>query len=588
MSGFTARFGRMKAAGIIAGFSVAAIVATALPGVALTNASWTNNQWDNASLGVLNCSAPNSFKTQGSGTFLQANVLPVPPASIADVKGEDVTNPATGGATPTPANFSPAGSTKLDDFTYANPLDVTALGALDADLGNLLQLPLSTTVGVYNQYGQAHDNGTSAGAAGAVNNSGAIALTGVTPPASLPGAASLDLTTLLTSVLGPLGNGVGHLANADVGFGAVSSSATLDACNAAFAKTLVGNLVRSYNIASLNADINSPLVAATVTTATTTVNGLQGTVNGLVGPTGSVLGSVTGALDSVLGLLHSALGVNGNVTIGATVDTTTLLADLTGSIHDTNNIVSINLGTGDVTVDIAKLLGGVNGRNANTQLLVDAAAATTLTNAVTQAVNSLITTVTADVNALLDAIKLTVNITVDTGVLGLGQLCVGATNAPLGDLVSGAVQLTSTPACTTGVSGLLSGVLTTLTSTFGATIGNALLTGLAPVTTGLISGLTTGLVNPLVANVAPILTALLGSGGVLGLVVNEQNAPQGPSGTIPSTFTSVQAGQYDVGAVGVQVPNALGAGNGINVDLARSSVGVNCPVGGNVAPCAAY
>lgn len=571
------RFGRVKGTAAIAGLAFAAIVATMVPGVTLTNGTWNSNEWDNSSVGALDCAAANTFKTRAGGKFLTSNTLPAVPANVVDVKGITVTNNGTL-MTVDPAGLAPQGT--APSTFYTNPLDAQALGSLQANLTNLIKLPLDTSTGVYNQYAQALNNGKSAGAAGAVNNSGAIALTGATPAAGLPGAASLDLTTLLNSTLTGLGSVAGAAATAKVGFGAVSSSATLDACGAAWSG-LATNLVRAYRIASLNAVIGAPLVGTTATTVGTTLGTLQSAINALTALTGpsSLLGTLTSAV--------TLLAPGAVVSVSVAVDNTalqTLQSLLTTTQTDTATtpLVKVNLAAGTVDVDIAQLVGGLNGRDPNTPLVLSQAAI----DRVTAALTTITSRITAATTALVSSAK--VNVTILAPVLG-GTACIKLVDAPL-NAPANTVQLVSVTGCSSGLIGVLGSTLAGVlnVANLGTTILGLVATPLTGpaglITTGVVTPLANNLVTPLTTLITPVLSTILGPGGLLALVVNEQNAPTLPAGTPPTAASwTVPAGRYEVAALGLQVPSAS-----INIDLARSSVGTSCPVGGNVTPCAGY
>lgn len=584
---------RARVSAAISGAIIVVVVGVALPGAALTNATWNSNEWDNGTVGVIDCAAANSFGTRAAGQFLQPNTLPALPANVVEVKGVTVTNNGTRMLVD-PAGL-PAQGTPPATF-YANPLDASALNSIQVNLTGLVQLPLATSAGVYNQYAQALSNGKSAGAAGAVNNSGGIALTGAPPPASLPGAASLDLTTLLTAALGGLGAGSASLATATVGIGAISSSATLDACAAAYSKNLAANLARAYNIASLDAVITAPIVSTTTTTIGATLTNLQTVVNGLTGPGGSLLGSVTALVNS-LSAVTAVAGTTSQVTLGVAVDTTALQALLTTTQTDSSGLVSVNLATGTVDVNLAQLVGGLNGRDPNTQLLLDQVAITKVTTALSSITTALTTAVNSAITAAINTAQVTLAIKLVVPLVGTE--CVGLVAATLGAVVAGTSPLVALGSVNSvPCNGLLSSTLATTLNGLGVAASVGAL--IQPVLAGLLASgvsapLVSGVVTPLTTLIAPVIAGILGNttsstGGLVSLVVNEQNAPIGATGPLPNaaSWTSIPTGRYEVAALGLQVLAALGGATDVNVDLARSSVGASCPLGGVMAPCAGY
>jgi hypothetical protein len=603
---------RLRAAGGLAGLVAAALVVTSVP--ALTNASWTEAEWAHGDgLGTQTCATATNFQTRGAGRFLGANLLGVPIAAIAAVPGVVATKSGSAASVVTPVGVPPVSGAPADANTYANPLNVTLLnGALSASLTNVLELPLSasTPVGAYNQYARAEGSGYSAGASGLVSNSGAIDVTGPVDPANLPTVASFDLHTFTSDILGRAGltgtdlsNLVAGVANLNLGVGAVASSATLDGCAPAWGGSLASSLARQYLVAGLGLNVGSPLLGDITGSVRTTVTGLQGALNGLTG-NASLLSSLQSSVSGLLTGALSALGLGAvNVNVTAAADFSGVTALLGNSYHDANNTVFVNLSTGTVTVDLAKLLGGVNGLNnlaPNTSLLVNAAVVNTLTTALLDALGQFVSAVTAALTTAINAIVIngTVGVTLTALGLNVAQANLTLTNVRLSALTGSGLPagasitvnalglVNCTPpispldVVSTLVCGLLGTLTTTLTAALPALLGTAIHAVVDPLTTGLattLHNLAGTVTSPIVRLLANLLNGLLGPGGLASVLVNVQNAPLSGSAP-PSDWTGITAGRYDEAALRIGILGLLGAGQDVDVVLARSSVGPNTAI----------
>lgn len=586
------RLRKFRSAGAIAGIAVTAIVVTAIPGVAMTNASWTENEWASGAVGTEDCATSTDFSTRGAGKLIGGSLLGTDLDAIASVDGVTVTN-GPGGVTATPST-----ATSLGSDAYANPLDVTALSTINVSLGGLLHLPLDTEVGVVNQYGQAHQNGASAGASGAVNDSGGITLTAGPPSASVPTFATLELGTLL----GPLGlGGVADLTDLRLALGAVGSSAQLGGCNALWTKNVYGSLQREYVIAGLTTEVDSPLVGQLVSAVNTTTTTLTNAVNGLSGDAG-LLTALTSNLTTVLGPVLGTLQLGTpTATLSATVDFSALTTLLNTPITDSGNIVSIDLANGTIGINTAALFDSVNGLNnqaPNTQLLLDATVVNALKTAVTSALSDYVTAVTAAIDDALKVVTINLAVTVPVSTLlgSLGSITVSVTDATLASLLDGTASLAANVECTVlttlcaPVDALVGAILGTLktviVAAWGATIGNALGAAVGTTVTTLVSTLNTTS-SGIVTLLGSVLSGLFGPGSALSVVVNAQNLPD-PAVAVPGnpppiwavslpgpTASPFTTGQYDISAIEVVLLGVVTPG--IVVDLGRASVGTNGP-----------
>lgn len=589
---------RTRTAAGVSGLLTTAILAATLPGLTLSNASWLDSEWaagavvSGPGVGTLDCSLDGTFTTDARGRFLHGSLLGLDLDTIAAIDGVRATNDgATSTATPNTA-------TPLGSDAWANPLDATALSAINLALTGLLQLPLATDTGVYNQYAQAHSNGDSTGASGLVNDSGGIALTAEPPGPHVPKSATLHLGTILETALGSdLSDIVTSLSDLHLGVGAVAAAATLDACDASWSNNLYDHLNRDYRIAGLDLDIESPLVAELVTTVQDAATALQAALNALSSD-GDLLDDLGGALVGVAGPLLGAIGLGGTTTtLGLTLDFTAVNDLLDDTISDTNGIVEIDLNGGTINVDIAHLVDSVNGLNnldPNTQLLLNDTVINTLTAAVTTALADWVTDVIDAVTAALGTV--TVDLDIVLTLPTLGTVTVGV-DASLASMLGGTAEVaasfapdgivcTITPVLCTTVEAAVDALMTTSEDALTLALGNVIQPAISLATSTIIGALQTDLQNvtaPLVTVLANTLDALFGEDRVLSILINAQNAPAPPntnpepgwaSSMATPSASPYQSGAYGVSALRLDVLGALG-GLDVEIDLAHASVGSN-------------
>ncbi|PCN48979.1 hypothetical protein Csp2054_05305, partial [Curtobacterium sp. 'Ferrero'] len=289
----------------------------------------------------------------GQGRFLSGTALGLNLDDLLAVTPADARN--TGGATD----------------TDVHPLDVTALNAVDVDLGdglNLLGDNGILTLGAVNQYAQANPDGSSLAASGAVTNTGGI---GVGGQDGVPQAnASFALSGLIGQDL------AGALADLDLEVGAVSATA-------AQAAGPDGAQTGDYGVADLDLALTSPALASTVSDLRGTLAGLQPTVD---------------ALPTALRAL-GAVQVSGLPNLTAALDSVTTVTSADGSI-------TANLQTGAITIDVAGVLASqgldLNDLPPNTELLpyITDALTTQLLPAITAELQGVVTQLTSSLRGL--------------------------------------------------------------------------------------------------------------------------------------------------------------------------------------------
>ncbi|WP_123679475.1 IPT/TIG domain-containing protein [Curtobacterium sp. PhB115] len=333
----------------------------------------------------------------GQGRFISGSALGLNLDDILTVTPADAVN--TGGAA----------------VTDVHPLDVTALNAVNVDLGgglNLLGQNGILTLGAVNQYAAANADGSSVAASGAVTNTGGI---GVGGQDGVPQAnATLDLSGLIGTDL------AGALANAQLEVGAVSATA-------AQAAGPDGAQTGDYGVAGLDLSLTSPALGTTVTGLRTTLGTLQPTVDNLQN------------LLAVLGPLVQVEGIPNLVTV---LDSATDVTSADGSI-------TANLQTGAITIDVAAVLTNagldLNDLAPNTELLpyITNALTTQLLPAVTAALQGVVTQLTTSLQGLTVTL---LGVPVPVGqVLPIVNPVLAQVVAPINDVISGLGATVVTP-----------------------------------------------------------------------------------------------------------------------------------------------
>lgn len=568
-----ARIARSVAA-VVTAITLMAVAAGTLSISAL--GAWQDKEWVNAPVGVRvprDCVTPGLYASEGGGQMLGGRLLGTDLAAIALVRGITAVNTGAG------SSSVPARGPVAPD-TYADPLDATAISAIDVALGNGIQLSLPAgAAGLYNQWGQAPSTGRSAGAAGLVSNSGAIGLTGTSADANLPDAATITPSTLLPAVAG--------LADATIRVGAVASSSSLDWCrtleNRVSDPTAPAVVSRSYGIARLDVRSTSPTIAGVATGTAAAITALQTAINGLAGPTGLLSTSLAN------GLVARLAGNLGVLTQGTPVSTTTVTLDLapvsallTRTLTD--GVVTINLADGTVNVRLDGLLGGVDGLNnlnPNTELVLNAGVVNQITARIGALLDAWSTLVVSTATTAVDAATVTSTTAIPLTLAGLPVATVTASlTGTLGQVRTGTATVTASAAILPGLTVLtqnaVNPILATLTST-ALNAANRLLmaTGVAGAVGPVVTTVLTTFGTSVAATTAPVVTAMSalfsGLSRVLSLGVNVQpdraNAPPTPT---------ARPGEYQVSALRVRLVDA--GVDAAAVWLARSWAGPDAEV----------
>lgn len=547
-------------------------------GIVPTLASWNDREVAHGRLGVLDCTDPQGqFATRGSGTMLSGSALGIDLDSVAEVRNAEVLNDGeqsreTGGV-----------PTTAEDSAFA-PLGAEALNFLQLNLG-LIHLPLDNSTGVIGQYGQARSTGRAVGAAGLVNDSGVVALE---PSGGYPELATVELSTLLDSVGLDLGTVLGeNVADVSLEMGSVAGRAELDGCEAEFG-TLSEAVTREYLVSSVDTAVDSPAVGDLVTGVNGVLTELESAVNGLASNRG-VLDQLTAGVSGLVGGLLGTLSLGDvGVSLTATIDLSSVRSFLAADFGDESGVLTINPGTGVVTVDTAALLAaaypgeysqGLNGLPPNKDLLADPAVVNALTTALTQSLDDWLAEIQTLLTGALGAVQIDVDATVALrAILPVAEIDAHVSGS-LRDLLSGNMRATTV----TRVLGIVPIPLTPLTDALanglGATVGGIVNSVLAPVAQ--LGATVNALTTPIITAVSGVYNALY-LGGLVSLTVNNQNAPVNGS-TPPPEWDAVPEGQFEVSALRLGVLDAAGDAR-VSLHLGRGSVGPVCRLDAAVMP----
>ncbi|MEW1979582.1 choice-of-anchor G family protein [Citricoccus sp. NPDC079358] len=541
-------------------------------GIVPTLASWNDREVAHGRLGVLDCTDPQgAFATRGAGTMVSGSALGVNLDSAAEVQDAEVLQDGD-------RSWTEQGAPTDSFDAYFAPLGVTALEFLSVGLG-LIQLPLDTDTGVIGQYGQAQSTGEAVGASGLVNDEGVIALE---PGTGEPQLATLQLFELLGSLDHDVASLVGeNVADVDLEVGAVAGRAELDGCAAEFG-ALNEAVTREYLVSSVDTAVESPAVGDLVTGVNGVLTGLENAVNGLASNRG-VLDQLTSGVSSLVGGLLGTLRLgNVGVSLTATIDLSSVRSFLAADFGDESGVLTINPGTGVVTVDTAALLAatypgeysqGLNGLPPNTDLLADPAVVNALTTALTQSLDDWLAEIQTLLSGALDAVQVSVDVTLSLRLLGLPIANVDAhVEGGLADLLAGSLAAT-TDVRLLGLLdlGLLDPLVNGLVNGLGGTVGTILDGVLRPLSA--LGSAVNALTTPIVTAVSNLYNVLY-LDALVSLSLNNQNVPVNGS-TPPPEWEGIPSGQFEVSALRLGILDAAGDAR-VRLHLGRGSVGPVC------------
>ncbi|MBH0024910.1 IPT/TIG domain-containing protein [Salinibacterium sp. SWN248] len=428
-------------------------------------------------------------------------------------------------------------SAASNDGTQALQTDTSGVGVLAAVTATVggIGVPIALAdAGVLSAFSQAADDGSSIAATGLVDVDGDVGVA-LFDVSDRPSPLALDLADVLDSGL------ASELTALSLELGATSSRAEAAAPAAA---------TGTYEIVGAELKLTSDTVAG----VSSTVDGLAGTLSGAVDTIAGSGGSLVGTISTVA---LSALGGLGLVSTTGTSASVTL--DLPGAIAPlytpmTSDAVTIDFGTGEITVDLAELKGGsLSGQPANTSVLTSAEL-TAITASITTLVGQFADNVEDAVTAALEAAEVDIEVNLGLGAAPLAQVTVSGTLAEL-----------ASSSATIGITALGIIPVTALTDAIvSAALAPLVSDLLDPSTSALqifIAGLQSGVVTPVIDALSPVFTALE---SVLAITINNQEL----IGTAPEqqfVETALRVGLLAQGPVASL----------LELDVARSAVGPN-------------
>ena len=457
-------------------------------------------------------------------------------------------------------------------------LDVGLLEALNIDVGTL-NVPLLSDgtpgspgllqlgdLGAAQSFSSSPTQTQSIASSGTITSGGAID-TGAIDGSVNPG--TLELTDLFDQ-LAVAGLTDAVLDQASVGIGALASRA----------ESNTGTVTSEYRIADLNLDLHSNLVAGLSGTLASAIQSTVTPVSNLAGPGGALTALTTTIVNTINAIpdvpLVAAFTASGGTvaiagldTVGQTVTTQVLQTPL----ENTTGSVLVDLSTGTVSVDLAKILvetgagADLNSLPANTPVL-SATTISAIQQGITSALtgthpNSLNGKVSTILKSTLDALQVTLTVGVDLTVPLTGTPLVSGDVTVKGSLAQFAGTATPVPVVATDISlaglnigVLLNPVVSVVTNAVATTTGplvNTALNSVIPLVQPALAALT----GPVLSTLDPVLQGVLSQ--VATITINEQPA----TGDIPG-------GSFTVRALGVNLLPAVGGG--VSLDLGSSTV----------------
>ncbi|MGX1735687.1 choice-of-anchor G family protein, partial [Glutamicibacter sp. NPDC055354] len=503
------------------------------------------------------CAAPANAFSPEDPSQAQAHIIDLD-LSTFDIAGSGFTQQSF----PTDANLG----------ADTSQLDVGLLADETIDLGDGIQLPLLKnaegdglidlgSLGALNSYSLADTETHSRASSGAVTDGGAVAVSPNTGVGADP--AYIDLGALFDQAnIDILTDQI--LDEARIELGALASEAESN-------EDVVD--VKDYVIAGAELELSSPLVGTLGTTLGETFQTAVDPVSGLVEP--------GGALDSLLQSVRAAAEVIPLVDVNAatvTIDGLDTVGDtivdelISTPIANDSGSISIDLGTGDIHVDLAKLIeengSDLNSFDPNTPLIGETVL-NAIANGITESLSGISTKATTIVESALNDLNVKLDLNVTAGTFPL--------TATGGVLIEGSLAQfagTESPAPTAKTQLDLLGIIPvgSLLNPITAAVASGITTTTGPLVQGVLDNVGNGLggiVDPVVAVVAdglePVLRRVLDE--VVTITINEQptEAPMLGEGDLgPDSFT--------IRAMSVTVLPDVVEGGLANLSLASSTV----------------
>lgn len=507
--------------------AVAAVAAASMvAATTFTTAAWVDDEWAAGSVGVGSpgdCTTNTLFSSEASARQLSGTVLGANLNSIAGVEGLAVTND---GITAAPNPVTATAVTGLPD-AFISKLPVTALGGNPLTAALALGVPVGS-LGTYTQWAQATESGHARAAAGLVTDeSGAVQVgSGAAGPAAGPQAARLSLGSILPE----------SLAGVTLDVGAVASSSTVEGCRMVNGwPTPAPAATRDYGVAGLDLGADVSAVASVYMPFDSTLaelNSLEGALNE------AVKAGIAAALEP-LGLATVSAGVDYDVEA-----VRKLLVE-----PQTEGAVTVNFGTGQVWIDMAKLDTDLNLRGANSAVRIDAGAVRT-------AMETLRARMLTALQSTLGGVALNGTAEADIHLPGIGLS--RATYVISGSVANPAVKISeaSGPSLINSLDAVVQGVTDAVSAVISTSAAPVVSSGLAQVSQ---------LLDDAVGDVHQVAAA---TQNLVSIHVNVQ--PDQPwTGTRPPDVTARQ-GEYKVSAIRIGLMDQPGL---LRLSLGTSTAG---------------
>ena len=307
----------------------------------------------------LSATADDRPESYAEGQFLSGTLLGMDLGRVLALGSAEARNDGT---QPTQTSKDPLDADVLEDYEIAPETSP------QIDVGDVLQ------IGPVAQHAEAHNDGSSFGASGAVADDGAIGVGSdtSTPPAN----ATFDLEALLGAEF------ASTLVDLKLELGAIAATASGDRNVAS----------GDYSLANAYLTFSSPAIADLTPKVNSALEEVQDALNELVGSNGALIDDVNALLTGIDPLLNL---VGGSANVTATINTGDLQKLVSSILTEEygDGAVSFDLETGEVRVDLAALLGGdLNNRPENTELLTDAI------------VNQILSGITSTVSTIADQV----------------------------------------------------------------------------------------------------------------------------------------------------------------------------------------
>lgn len=500
---------------------------------------------------------------------------------------------------PVTESISPAALAQL--INLPNLIPVIELPLINsASAPGLLDLGGDAALGALRSYASSPSDIRSIASAGTITDSGGINAAAVRNPATI-GSTKLELTALLDQL------GVAGITDTVVDSLRVEIGAL-----AAYAAQTAGSPVdRQYGLAGARLVIHSPAVDAIAGTLSSAFSDVEDTVNGIAGPGGALQGALN-AFSLNLNLLVGRIQA-GPATANLTVDLSSVVDTvLAEPLSGNGGTVLIDLSTGNISIDIAKLLKGpgatdLNGLAPNTEVLnsdtIEAIGA-----GIADALGGLGETVREAVDAALYGTVLTIAAPVRVTLPVVGTLNLTTTvTSSLGGLIglpgSAAPVVSLPPQIPAGLAAPLGVALSQLITSVGGTVDTVLDAATATLeeTVNTLVGTVTDALEPLLAQIASItinqqteedpteLENEASSATVRALSVRLLPfLPEGPITTLALGSATVRVGEAAVPAICDVPANFIVNGNGRQLNTysttgALVSSGLSSTILGDIA-----